>query len=43
MMADWREEKIKEELNRIGGFQIDDLCRPEIYDTYIAQKVLSIL
>ena len=27
-MANWREEKIKEELNSINGFQIDDLYAP---------------
>lgn len=42
-MADWREEKLTEELSRIGGFQIDDLCRLDVYDTDISQKVLSIL
>ena len=42
-MADWREEKLKEELSRIGEFQIDNLCSLDMYDTYIAQKVLSIL
>ena len=42
-MADWREEKLKEELSRIGGFQIDSLCRLDMYDTDIAQKVLAIL
>ena len=42
-MADWREEKLKEELSRIGGFQIDSLCRLDMYDMDIAQKVLAIL
>ena len=42
-MTDWREERLKEELNRIDGFQIDDLCRLDMYNKDIAQKVLSIL
>lgn len=30
-MADWRGEKLKEELSIIGEFQIDDLCSRDMY------------
>lgn len=39
----WREELLKQELYKVNGFLIEELCNISTYEKQVSEKVLSIL